>query len=200
MLSTQTIFKSQIKTKCRQSLNFSLSQWAIAARILEFPPVLIWSATHEEQCHCHVPWSTCAWERKGSLSWVVPSIPSSQKHLQNYENMDGLSCEVSHTYRGTSSKTKGWGWVSRVIDGKSVWLQWQSARQLPQYHCSCNTGLSCWSLVSCTALDKSFVCFLHWLMSKIGRPLAHYKGEIRKITLLDVLAPWQQDCTSTRRW
>lgn len=43
-------------------------------------------------------------------------------------------------------------------------------------------------------------CFLRWLMSKIGRPLAHYKGEIRKITLLDVLAPWQQDCTSTRRW
>lgn len=31
------------------------------------------------------------------------------------------------------------------------------------------------------------MCFLHWLMSKMGSPLEYYKDEIRKITLLDVL-------------
>lgn len=74
---------------------------------------------------------------------------------------------------------RGFGFIT-FIDRKSVWLQWQQAQQLSQHHCSCKTELSCWPLVTCTALDKSLICFLRWLMSKIGRPLAHYKGEIRK--------------------
>lgn len=68
VLSTHTIFKTHIKTKCRQSLNFRQSQWAIAACMLESPPLLIWSATHEGQCHCQVPQSTCAQEREKGAS------------------------------------------------------------------------------------------------------------------------------------
>lgn len=68
VLSTHTIFKTHIKTKCSQSLNFRQSQWAIAACMLESPPLLIWSATHEGQCHCQVPQSTCAQEREKGAS------------------------------------------------------------------------------------------------------------------------------------
>lgn len=47
-------FITKIKSKCRQSLNFSQSQWEIVAHLLEkSPPVLTYGVTHEGQCCCH---------------------------------------------------------------------------------------------------------------------------------------------------
>lgn len=43
------------------------------------------------------------------------------------------------------------------------------------------------------AVDKLLICFLHWLTSKMGSPLAHYKDEIRKIILLDIQSLREQE-------
>lgn len=89
-----------------------------------------------------------------------------------------------HICRGKASTVV---WIYQIINRKCGYLQWQQAQQFSYQHWSCKTGVSCLSPDPCIAVDKLLMCFLHWLMSKMGSPLEYYKDEIRKITLLDVL-------------